>query len=443
MFGAILLQIVLIFGNAVFACAEIAVISMNDAKLKHLTQEGNKSAKKLLSLTEQPAKFLATIQVAITLAGLLSGAFAAENFAGPLVELLLSLGVSVPRTVLHSAAVIFISLILTFFSIVFGELVPKRLAMKKSESMALGMAGVLYFVSKLCAPLVWLLTFSTNLVLRLMGIDPEEDDEVVTEEEIRLMLAEGNEQGTIQEEESKLIQNVFEFDDTIVEQVGTRRRDVVFLYLEDDDAEWEKTIQASRYTYFPVCRETQDDIVGILDTKDYFRMEDRSRANILKHAVNKPVFVPEGMRANALFAQMRQTRNYFTVVLDEYGSVSGIVTLHDLVEELVGDLEEEEAPPKPEDIEQVSEHTWKIQGCADLDEVSEALGVTLDTEDYDTFNGYIWGAIDRVPADGEHFTVETDGLTIEVKSVRNHMVDYALVTKPEKKEEESEKEAEH
>ena len=268
MIGALIIQIVLIFINAVFASAEIAVISMNDAKLKKLTQEGDTRAKKLGWLTEQPAKFLSTIQVAITLAGLLGGAFAAENFASPLVDALLSTGLPIHRSVLHSIVVFLITLVLTYFQIVFGELVPKRLAMKKCESMALGMAGFLFYVSKITTPLVWLLTVSTNFVLRLMKIDPNEEEEIVTEEEIRMMLAEGNQQGTIQVEESEMIQNVFELNDTFVDEVCTHRRDVAFLYLEDSEEDWAKTIQESRFTYYPICDKNQDDIVGILDTKD-------------------------------------------------------------------------------------------------------------------------------------------------------------------------------
>lgn len=442
MIGAIILQIVLIFCNAVFASAEIAVISMNDTKLKHLTQEGNTRAKKLTLLTEQPAKFLATIQVAITLAGLLGGAFAADNFAEPLVDFLIAQGIAIPRSVLHSAAVVLITLILTYFSLVFGELVPKRIAMKKAESMALGMSGMLYFVSRICAPLVWLLTNSTNFVLKLLGINPNEEEEVVTEEEIKMMLAEGNEQGTIQVEESKMIQNIFEFDDTFVDQVSTRRRDVVFLYLKDEETVWEKTIKESRFTYYPICGENQDDIIGVLDTKDYFRSEDKSMEYVMEHAVDKPFFVPEGMRANVLLGKMKQTRKYFAVVLDEYGGMSGIVTLHDLIETLVGDLEEEEVPPKPEDIEKINENIWKIQGYTDLSDVAEALDIELPTETYDTFSGMICGAIGRVPAEGENFTCEIYGMKIEVKDVKNHMIKYAVVQKLEKEEDEAEAEQE-
>ncbi len=429
MTGAMILQVLLIGFNAVFASAEIAVISMNDAKLRHLSQEGNGRAGKLMALTEQPAKFLATIQVAITMAGLLGGAFAADNFAGPLAEKLVQAGVPVPEAMLHSISVVLITVILTFFSLIFGELVPKRIAMKKSESLALGMAGMLYVVSRMFAPLVWLLTASTNGVLRFLGFDPEEEDEVVTEEEIRMLLAEGNQQGTIQSEEKTLIQNVFEFDDTLVEQLSTRRKDVVFLDLDDPVKAWEEIIQTSRFTYYPIFQETRDNIIGILDAKDYFRSQDRSREELLLHAVDEPVFVPEGMRANALFARMRQTRKYFAVILDEYGSVSGIVTLHDLLEALVGELEEEEAPPKREEIVKIREDRWEIQGSCELKRVSEELGVHLENENYDTFNGFIWSVLNRIPEDGETVTLDACGLKIEVQEVKGHVVEWAIVTK--------------
>ena len=288
MIEAVILQAVLIFINAIFASAEIAVISMNETKSKHMVQEGNKKAGKISALTEQPAKFLSTIQVAITLAGLLGGAFAADHFADPLIRKLRELGVALPEQVLRSIVVLVITLILTYFSLVFGELVPKRIAMKKTEKLALGMSGLLYGVSVAFAPLVWLLTASTNLVLRLMGINPNEEEVVVTEEDIRMMLAEGNEQGTIQEEESWMIKNIFEFDDTTAGQISTHKREAVCLYMEDSEEEWAEIIQKSRHTYYPICGEDQDDIIGILNTKIYFRSEQKDRDFIMKQAVEKP-----------------------------------------------------------------------------------------------------------------------------------------------------------
>lgn len=435
MIKPIILLIVLIFLNAVFASAEIAVISMNEAKLRKLTADGDKRARKLTKLTEQPARFLATIQVAITLAGFLQSAFAAENFAGPLVDVLEKTGIGISRSVLSTICIIVITIILAYFNLVFGELVPKRLAMKKSESMALGMSGLLYGVSKIFAPLVWLLTVSTNGVLRLIGIDPNSEDDQVTEEEIRMMLLEGNEQGTILTEENEIIQNVFEFDDISVEEICTHRREAIVLYLDDTEEEWEKTIYENRHTYYPVCGESRDDVVGVLDTKDYFRLKDKSRKNLLEKATDRPFFVPETMKANVLFEKMKQSRIYFAVIIDEYGGLSGIVTLHDLMESLVGDIndaEDEDIEP----IEKLGDNKWRIEGSALIGDVEEATKTEISEDDYDTFSGYICGVIGRIPGDGEQFTCETDRLIINVKSVKNHIVGSTVVTlKPQESEE--------
>ena len=346
MLQSIILLVILIFLNATFASAEIAVISMNSAKLRKMTSEGDVRAKKLSYLTQQPARFLATIQVAITLAGLLQSAFAADNFADPLVAVLVSAGVPISQSILKNVSIIIITLILAYFNLVFGELVPKRLAMKKADSMALGMARMLYAVSKICKPVVWLLTVSTNGILKMFGMNPEEEDDKVTEEEIRMMLLEGNEQGTIQEEENNIIQNVFEFDDISVEEICTHRRDVVILDIDDSDKEWEETIFENRHTFYPICGRDSEDIIGILDTRDYFRLSDKSKKNLMDKAVDQPMFVPETMRANRLFRKMKESRSYFAVILDEYGALSGIITLHDLLEALVGELNEEDGSCK-------------------------------------------------------------------------------------------------
>ncbi len=428
MLQPLILLIVLILLNAVFASAEIAVLSCNASKLKKMASEGSKKAERLLKLTEQPARFLATIQVAITLAGLLQSAFAAENFAGPLVVLLTSLGIKISEEILRTAAIFVITIILSYFTLVFGELVPKRIAMKKSETLALGLANMLYFVSKVFAPIVWILTASTNGIIRLFGINPNESSEAVTEEEIRMMLDEGNEQGTIQEEENLIIQNVFELNDTSVEEICTHRRDIVFLNLNDSDDEWAEIIKNNRYTFYPVCKEAPDNIVGVLDTRDYFRTEDKSKENLMKVAVSQPFCVPEVMTANVLFNKMKENRSYFAVIIDEYGSLSGVITLHDLLETLVGDINEEESEDSGKLIEKVSDNHWVIHGSASLDEVSESLGINLNGEDYDTFNGYVCIQLGRVPRDGESFEFETENIKINVHNVKNNMIEYATVS---------------
>ena len=424
---SIFLLIILIFLNAIFASAEIAVISMNDARLRKMSSDGDRRARKLVLLTEQPARFLATIQVAITLAGLLQSAFAADKFADPLVSALTEAGVALSPGILKNICIVVITLILAYFNLVFGELVPKRIAMKKSEGMALGMSGMLYFVSKAFAPLVWLLTASTNLVLRLFGMNPNEEEEAVTEEEIRMMLAEGNEKGTIPAEENEMILNVFEFNDISVEEICTHRRDTVLLFAEDPSEVWDEIIMENRHTYYPICGEDQDDIIGVLDTKDYFRLADKTREQVMEHAAEKAFFIPEGMKANVLFHRMKQARTYFAVIIDEYGGMSGIITLHDLMEALVGDLNEKEEPMKPQDIECLPEGTWKIQGCADLEEVSAAWNRPLPIDIYDTFSGYLCGLLGRVPEDGETFIWENEAMKVEVCRVQGHMIQEAVV----------------
>ena len=415
--GPILLQVVLIGLNAIFASAEIAVISMNDTKLQKMAKEGDARAKRLVSLTEQPTKFLSTIQVAITLAGLLGSAFAAENFAGALVTAIRGTGVGISAAVLETFAVFVITLILAYFNLVFGELVPKRVGMKKAEGLALGMSGMLTMVSRFFAPLVWLLTASTNGILKLLGIDPEDEDEVVSEEEIYMMLEVGAEKGTIDREETEWIRNVFAFDDTPVEEVCTHRVDVTALGLEETDEEWKKIILQSRFTYYPVYKEDQDDIVGVLNTKDYFRLEDKSRENILKKAVEKPYYVPETMKADVLFRNMKREKKHFAVVLDEYGGLSGVISMHDLMELLVGELNEED-----KEIITVDENTWKISGGASLDDVAEELELKLPVEEYDTFGGYIFGELGKIPDDGAKFVLEAGGMKIQVEKVENHRI---------------------
>ena len=332
------LQLFLIIINAVFASAEIAVLSLNDSKLEKLANQGDKRATRLLSLTVQPARFLATIQVGITLAGFLASAFAADNFSERLVNLLLEAGVNIPEASLKTLSVILITLILSYFTLVLGELVPKRIAMRKSEKLALVMSGLIYLISRVFAPLVWLLTISTNAILRLLRIDPDENDDEVTEEEIRMMVDEGSERGSIHPEERDMIENVFEFNNKTAGEVMVHRMEVSILWMDEPISQWEKTILESRHSTYPVCGETVDDVIGILSIKDFFRMKERTKELVLKEAVKPAYFVPETVRADILFRNMRITRNYFAVVLDEYGGMSGIVTMKDLIEEIVGDL---------------------------------------------------------------------------------------------------------
>lgn len=429
----LLLQLVLIALNAVFACAETAVISMNDIRLAKLVSMGDKRALRLARLTSQPARFLATIQVSITLSGFLGSAFAADNFSDILVNKLIALGVTLPRATLDSISVILITLILSYFTLIFGELVPKRLAMRKAESLALGISWLISFISTAFRPIVWFLTVSTNTVLRLFGIDPNESEDEVSEEEIRMMVDVGSEKGAIDPEEKELIQNVLEFDDLNAGEIAVHRTEVELLWLEDSMEQWDATIKKGMHSIYPVCDGSADDVVGLLNSKLYFRLESRSREEVMKKAVRPAYFVPENVKADVLFRNMKSSRNFFAVVLDEYGGMSGIITMNDLIEQIVGDFEPEASGP--EDVPEIKElsleggSAWSIRGCAPLEDVEAALGLSLGDCDCETFGGWVFGQIGSVPADGARPELHAGGLYIRIEKIEDHQLELALVTK--------------
>ncbi len=426
MLGAFILQIVLIILNGIFAAAEIAVISAGEGRLSRLAEKGDRRAKRLVRLTADTSKFLSTIQVAITLAGLLGSAYAADNFAEPLVDLLVSAGVGMSPSVLKTVCVFLITLILSYFNIVLGELVPKRLAMRDAEGVSLALSGLLSFVSRVFAPFVAALTLSTNGILRLMGVR-DSDGEEVTEEDIRSMLDAGSRQGAIRPLENQLIQNVFEFDDVAVGEICTHRREVEFLYEEDSFDSWRETITGTSFSYYPLCREDPDHVVGVINAKKFLKSGCTSREMALKLACDPPYFVPDSLRADLLFAGMQQQRRYFAVVLDEYGGTSGVITIHDLLEQLVGDMREPE-DNTPEEVSRVSERSWRVLGRAPLEEVSRAIGVELESGEYDTFGGYIMGLAGSVPEDGQRLRLQQGRLLIEADEIGGRRVESALVT---------------
>lgn len=436
MIFALLLQIILICVNAVFAGAEIAVVSMNGATLQARAEEGNRKAKVLMRLVENPSRFLATIQVAITLAGYLGSAYATDSFADPLVDLLHSWNVPISEGTLRSFCPLVITLIMSFFSIVFGELVPKRIAMQNKEKVSYALSGTLSFISKAFAPLVWLLTNSTNLVLRLCRIDPEEEEEV-TEEEIRMMVSQSLSQGQIEQDENAMIQNIFDFNDVTLDEICTHRKDVTGLDLEDDLDVWDEKINQTSYDCYPVYKESQDQIMGVLDAKKYLRMANRTKEEVLKKTVLKPLFVLEGMKADHLLLKMKQTKTTFAIVLDEYGGFVGVVTLKDLLVLLVEDLEEEGHSNESEGIVLLEDHTWRIQGDVMVEDVNKILGLQLSDEEYDTFSGYVLDALGgTLPDSNTCFDIKTQDMMIKARMGNDHRVEEAIVQVLEKDNEE-------
>ncbi|MBE5784951.1 MAG: HlyC/CorC family transporter [Clostridiales bacterium] len=424
-FSQLLLQLILIALNAVFACAEIAVLSFNGAKLEKMAEDGDRRARRLLKLTDEPARFLATIQVAITLSGFLASAFAADNFATLLSDWVVSLGVKIPAHTVHSVAVVVITLILSYFTLVLGELVPKRLAMKKAEQLSLALSGLISFIARVFSPIVSLLTASTNALLRLFGIDPAEEDDEGSEEEIRMMVDSSSEKGLIDTEEGEMIQNVFEFDDLTVGEIATHRTEVTFLWKDETDEEWADTIRSDAHSFYPICDESIDNVVGILNSKIYFRLDDLSRENVMKEAVRTVFFVPESMKADTLFRNMKQQRNNFAVVLDEYGGTHGIVTMSDLLVQIVGEFDDEEEIEQ--DIFPAGENAWRINCRAELEELEDLFDLEEIEAESTTVSGFVIEQFGDIPQSGDTFTYE-DIFTVEVLSSDPKRVIEILVT---------------
>ena len=430
----VLLQIFLIALNAIFAGTEIAVISVNETKLEKEVERGNKRAKWLLKMTQNSSGFLATIQVAITLSGFLGAAFASDSFAAVLSGALKRIGIGLSDSVLNTISVVLVTLVISYFSIVFGEMVPKRIAMKNAERFSLTMAGPITVIAKLFAPLVWLLTKSTNGILRLCGIDPESDEEIVTEEDLLLMADAGRKKGTIDDSENDMIRNVFAFDDLTVGEICTHRKEVSILWMDETVAEWEQTIHESRHSVYPVCGDSVDQIIGVLNAKDFFRLNCRDKKAVMEHAVHTPYFVHENLKADQLFSKMKRHADHFAVVLDEYGGMCGIITVTDLVEQLVGDFDDDEMLRQEPEIERLDSRCWKVRGSCSLHDVSRALEYAFPEEEYANFSGFLIGSLGEIPKDGTKLKMQVGPFQVRILDVCQHRIEKAIVhlMEPEK-----------
>ena len=416
MFGEFIILMALILLNAFFAASEIALISLNDNKIRVMAEAGDKKAKLLHSLLSEPSRFLATIQIGITLAGFMASAFAAESFADRLTGFLHSVGVPIPERLLATFSLILITLILSYFTLVMGELVPKRLAMQKAEEISMMAATPLNFLLRVAFPFVKLLTFSTNLVVRLFGVDPDADDGHVTEEEIRMMVDVGEERGTIQEDEKFMINNIFELDNKTVSEIMTHRTNVVAIPIEYSLREVAQLFNEEKHSRVPVYRGNLDNIVGILHVKELIQfMYDRDDDNFdLKALLRRPNLVPTSKRADELLAEMQKNRVQMAVVIDEYGGTAGVITIEDLLEEIVGSILDEHDEVEKQ-IEKLDENTFLMNGAVDLHDVETALEVSLPTDDYETLNGFILSQLGRIPDEGEQPTIEFNGVVFKVE----------------------------
>lgn len=447
LWGQLLLQLLLILINAFFAATEIAVISLNDKKIRKLSENGDKTAKKMLKMVESPDSFLSTIQIGITLAGFLGSAFAADNFASRISDWLVSdLGVTVlPRDTVQTLSVILITIILSYFTLVLGELVPKRIAMKKPDEVARAACGIIRAVAFVMKPVIWLLSVSTNGMLRLFHIDPDEDNEKVTEEEIRLMVDAGEEKGTIESNEKEMIENIFEFNNITAADVMTHRTEMTAFWIGDETDFIVQTINESGFSRFPVYDEDIDNIIGILSTRKFLLNLQSPEPLPLKDLLYEPYLVPENVRADVLFRDMQKNKIHLAVVLDEYGGTSGIVTMEDLIEEIVGNIYDESDVAEESDFIKLSDNLWRVAGSVELERIEKELDVNFEEEDdeYDTLSGLIFSKFTVIPGDGETPELDVPFLHVKVESIADHRVEWALISKlPDKIEDEEDTEKE-
>jgi putative hemolysin len=396
---------VLLIVNAFFAASEIALISLNDNKVKLMADSGDKKAKMLNSLLSEPSRFLATIQIGITLAGFLASAFAAENFASRLTVVLSGMNLPISEELLGTISVIVITLILSYFTLVFGELVPKRLALQKAEAISMFAVAPLTFLSKISAPFVKLLTLSMNFVVRLFGVDPNAEDENVTEEEIRMMVDVGKERGTIREREKVMINNIFEFDNKTVSDIMTHRTNIVAIPYNYGLKETVHLVNAEKYTRFPVYKENIDHILGVLHVKDLIQFIENCDETTfhMKELIREPHFVLESKPIDELLKEMQMGNIHMTIAIDEYGGTDGIVTIEDAIEEIVGNIFDEYDDPgvDEEEIIELNHNEYLIPGTTNLYVVEELLSIDLQTEEFDTLSGFVIGQLGYIPNEGE------------------------------------------
>lgn len=427
MISQLIFLFILILLNAYFAATEIAFISLNDAKVEKQAKDGNKKAKQIQKMLKNPSKFLATIQIGITLAVFLSSAFASDAFAGMLAPKLNEWMPFISIAVWQNISIVIITIILSFFTLVFGELVPKRLAMKYYEKISFATICVIKAISVITAPFVKLLTWSTNIVSKIFGVS-EQEEEIVTEEEIKMMVDQGEEKGSIEENEKELINNVFEFNDIVASEIMTHRTDMYAIEINQDLYELLDEIDEYKYSRIPVYSESIDNIEGILFLKDILKLVSTRKEIKIADIMREAYFVPETKPIDEIFEELQANKMQMAIVVDEYGGTAGVLTMEDILEELVGNIFDEY-----DDIEfeykKLDDNTYLIDGSVSLYELKKILDVEIPEGDYETLSGYLIEKLGRLPEEGEYPIIEDDKLTYKIQEFEDKRIRWVKVCK--------------
>ena len=427
MISQLIFLFILILLNAYFAATEIAFISLNDAKIEKQAKDGNKKAKQIQKMLKNPSKFLATIQIGITLAGFLSSAFASDAFAGMLAPVLNEWMPFISIATWQNISIVIITIILSFFTLVFGELVPKRLAMKYYEKISFATIGVIKGISVVTAPFVKLLTWSTNLVSKIFGVG-EQEEEIVTEEEIKMMVNQGEEKGSIEENEKELINNFFEFNDIIASEIMTYRTDIYAIEMNEDIYGILDEIDEYKYSRIPVYEETIDDIKGILFLKDILKLVSTRKEFKIADIMREAYFVPESKPIDEIFEELQANKMQMAIVVDEYGGTAGLLTMEDILEELVGNIFDEYDDVEVE-YKRLDDNTYLIDGSVSLYEMKKILDIELPEGDYETLSGYLIEKLGRLPEENEHPVIEDEHLTYKIEEYEDRRIKWVKVCK--------------
>ncbi|MCB8565277.1 hemolysin family protein [Fusobacterium ulcerans] len=417
----LLFLLILTIANAFFAGAEMATVSVNKNKIKMLAENGNKNAQLLQELLKEPTKFLSTIQVAITLSGFLASASAATSFSSPLDILMTKLGIPYGETI----AIIIVTVVLSFFTLVFGELVPKRIALQKAEAISLFTVKPVLFISRLTSPFIKLLSFSTGLVLQVLGMKAENLEENISKEEIKSMVEAGQANGVFNETEKEMINSIFEFDDILASEIMIPRTDVYSIDIDASIGEYLDELLETKHSRIPVFEGDIDNIIGVLYIKDLI-LEARNKGfeNVdIRSILRKPYLVPESKNIDTLFKEMQKSKKYIAILIDEYGGFSGIVTMEDLVEEVMGNIDDEYDDNEPK-LEKIDNHIYLVDGLYPVDDLIDILNIDIVSKNHNTISGYLIDTLGEIP-DNSYLDkeIKINNTIFKIKSIKENRID--------------------
>ena len=420
----IIIMLICLAGSAFFSGTETAFTSFNRAKMKALAEEGNKKATLAMDIAEKYDKMLTTLLIGNNIVNILLSSMATLLC----IELLSKIGKENLAATVSTVAT-------TVIVLIFGEISPKVLAKEHAIGFAMGVAPFINFLMIVLTPFNFIFSFWKKLLSKIFKA---QDVDTVTEGEVLTLVDEAHEDGSIDEYGKEVIENIFDFDDISAAEIATHRTDLTVLFAEDPIEEWDKIIINSRFSRYPICGENVDDIIGILDARAYLRLEDKTKENVMESAVQPAYLVPESVKADVLFRNMREKKESIAIVLDEYSGVCGIVTLTDLIECLIGDidLEEETEEESIVLIEKIADNAWNIMGSTLLSDVEEELGIVFEDTESETFSGYVLGLYGSIPEDGSTFELSTDRIDIDIKEIKDHKIEKALVVLKELEEDE-------